>query len=176
MEKGARGGEERKETSSNPTLASGRRGGSAKSSDLSSGEDSSRYAPRYAPRARASRGQSARACERAGGRWRSGDTDRCDQREPERRRRRIFAIPIPSSTSSLNLHLRSLPPPRQTARSSEDADVSRVTLLAAECSMMDKRTYRRIQETDSCSRYKVFRDFARDRREPRRAKRSRGNN
>lgn len=98
-----------------------------KSGDLLSGKDSVKYAPRHASRTRSGVRTSGRSMEKR--------RDRSERLErSERRRRGIFAIPIPSSTSSLsrNLHLHpSLSPPSTLPR---DVDVSRVTSPTAECS------------------------------------------
>jgi len=108
-----------------------------KSDDLSSKGDSLEHARLYVPR----------ICSgvRANGRWRSGEIDRWDWWD-QRRRRGIFAIPIPSSTSSLarNLHLH---PSYLLHALPKDVDVSRVTSPAAECPTMDGR------ESDTGSRY-----------------------
>lgn len=127
-----------------------------KSGDLSSGgKDSLKYAPhvRHAPRTlarsfvrsgsqseRASTGRSMLEATRQ-----IRETRRERERDRgERRRGGIFAIPIPSSTSSLahNLHLRATYLPSFPRTFPRDVDVSRVTSPAAECSTTtDKRKH-----------------------------------
>lgn len=78
-----------------------------KSGDLSASEESIEHAPRYAPRTRSG----VRAKYGRDGRSMEERRDRSQRLErPERQRRGIFAIPIPSSTSSLAQPPSLLPP------------------------------------------------------------------